>query len=78
VKILDRILGKQLSNTEEEHQKVGPLAGVPMLGLDGLSSSAYGPEAAATVLIPLGVLGTAYVLSISAAIVALLVLVFLS
>jgi amino acid transporter len=78
MKILDFILGRHLSNLEEQHQKVGPLAGVPMLGLDGLSSSAYGPEAAATVLIPLGALGAAYVVPITAAIVLLLFFVYLS
>jgi amino acid transporter len=55
--LLDRILGRTLSSAEEEEQKIGVAAGVPMLGLDGLSSSAYGPEAALTVLLPLGALG---------------------
>ena len=76
--ILDRVLGRHLSNTEEHQQKVGPIAGVPLLGLDGLSSSAYGPEAAATVLIPLGLLGAQFVIPITIAIVLLLVVVFLS
>ena len=31
-----------------------PLAGIPIFGLDALSSAAYGPEAALTLLIPLG------------------------
>ncbi|MGZ3711001.1 MAG: APC family permease [Bdellovibrionota bacterium] len=78
MEIFDRLLGKHLSNAEEHQQKVGPLAGVPMLGLDGLSSSAYGPEAAATVLLPLGVLGATYVVPITIAIVLLLAIVFLS
>ncbi|MGZ3740525.1 MAG: APC family permease, partial [Bdellovibrionota bacterium] len=78
MKLLDRILGRHLANSDEHEQKVGPFAGLPMLGLDGLSSAAYGPEAAATVLIPLGMLGTTFVLPITAAIVALLFIVFLS
>ncbi len=52
----DRILGKPLASHEEDEQKVGPLAAVPKLGLDGLASAAYGPEAAMTILIPLGAL----------------------
>jgi amino acid transporter len=74
----DFIFGKYLATSEEGEQRVGPLAGIPMLGLDALSSSAYGPEAAATVLLSLGVLGTQYVLPISLAIIALLTIVYLS
>lgn len=78
MKFLDRVLGRHLSSSEEHAQKVGPLAGLPMLGLDGLSSAAYGPEAAATVLIPLGLAGSAMVLPITLAIVLLLVIVYFS
>src|SRR5262245_29331839 len=49
-----------------------------MLGLDALGSAAYGPEAALTLLIPLGVLGIGYVLPISVLIICLLLVVFLS
>ena len=52
------LLGKSLANYEESHQYIGPMAGLALLGLDGLSSSVYGPEAAATVLLPLGIHGT--------------------
>ena len=31
--------------------EIGPLTGVPVLGLDALSSAAYGPEAALTLLL---------------------------
>src|SRR5689334_21391545 len=77
-KIVDFILGKHLANVEEHQQKVGPWTGVSMLGLDGLSSAAYGPEAAATILIPLGIMGTKLVVPITIAIVVLLTLVYLS
>ncbi len=53
----DWILGRQLASNEEEGQRVGVLAGIPTLGLDALSSSAYGPEAAMTILLPLGAAG---------------------
>ena len=76
--VFDLLLGKYLATSEEGEQRVGPVAGIPLLGLDALSSSAYGPEAAATVLIPLGVLGIQYVLPISLAIIALLTIVYFS
>ena len=78
MRIFDWLLGKSLANSEEGQQRVGIASGIPMLGLDALSSSAYGPEAALTVLLPLGALGLHFVLPISLAIVVLLTLVFLS
>ncbi|MBZ5560457.1 MAG: APC family permease [Acidobacteriia bacterium] len=74
----DLLFGKPLASQEEGEQRVGWLAGVPMLGLDALSSAAYGPEAAMTLLIPLGAMGIGYVGPISAIIIALLVVVYLS
>src|SRR5262249_10159544 len=69
---------RRLASDEEGEQRVGIFAGIPMLGLDALGSSAYGPEAALTLLIPLGAAGVAYVGPISALIVALLVVVYFS
>jgi amino acid transporter len=76
--LLDWLLGRPLATLEEEHQHIGPGAGIPVLGLDALASAAYGPEAALTLLIPLGVGGLAYSLPIFAIICAILVLVYLS
>lgn len=53
----DLLFGRRLGSRDEIQQRVGPLSGIPMLGLDALSSAAYGPEAAMTLLIPLGALG---------------------
>src|SRR5262245_4596881 len=72
------LLGRPLASHEEGEQRVGPIAGVPMLGLDALSSAAYGPEAAMTLLIPLGAAGLDYIGPISAIIIGLLVVVYLS
>ena len=72
------LFGKPLATYEEGEQRVGPLAGIPMLGLDALGSAAYGPEAAMTLLIPLGALGIKYLGPISAIIIALLFIVYLS
>jgi len=74
----DRLFGRRLATHEEEAQKVGPLAGIPMLGLDALSSSAYGPEAALTLLLPLGALGVLSIVPITAVIIGVLVIVYFS
>jgi amino acid transporter len=76
--ILDLLVGKPLANTEERAEQIGPAQGIPIFGLDALSSAAYGPEAALTLLIPLGLLGLYYILPISAAIIALLLIVYFS
>jgi amino acid transporter len=75
---LDLLLGKPLANAEEGGERIGPAAGIPIFGLDALSSAAYGPEAALTILIPLGALGVAYIVPISGAIILLLAIVFFS
>ncbi|MGO9709366.1 MAG: APC family permease [Polyangiaceae bacterium] len=74
----DLLFGRRLASAEEDEQKIGPLAGVPVLGLDALSSAAYGPEAALTLLLPLGVLGLAYVVPITAIIIGVLLIVYVS
>jgi amino acid transporter len=76
--LVDRLLGKPLASSEEEGQKIGVLAGVPILGLDGLSSAAYGPEAALTILLPLGVAGLNYIGPITLVILALLTILYFS
>ena len=63
---------------EDTEQRLGPAAGIGVFGLDALSSAAYGPEAALTLLIPLGALGIQYVVPISFSIIALLIIVYIS
>jgi amino acid transporter len=75
---LDVLIGKPLATSEEDGERVGPAAGIPIFGLDALSSAAYGPEAALTLLIPLGALGVAYIVPISGAIIVLLTIVYFS
>jgi amino acid transporter len=75
---LDLLLGKPLADWEEKGERIGPVAGIPIFGLDALSSAAYGPEAGLTILIPLGALGVAYIVPISAAIILLLTIVYFS
>jgi amino acid transporter len=74
----DFILGKPLRSIDEGSEQIGPIAGIPIFGLDALSSAAYGPEAALTLLIPLGLLGIEHIVPITAAIIVLLIIVFFS
>src|SRR5450432_3026007 len=76
--ILDVLLGRPLSTTEERAERVGPIAGIGIFGLDALSSAAYGPEAALTIMIGLGAAGTAYIVPISFSIIVLLGIVYFS
>ena len=74
----DRIFGKPLATSDERAEQIGVGAGIPIFGLDALTSAAYGPEAALALLIPLGVVGTQYLLPIVTAILILLVIVYFS
>jgi amino acid transporter len=76
--LLDKLLGKRLASSATGEQKIGVLAGVTTLGLDGLSSSAYGPEAALVLLIPAGAAGLAYIGPITLLLLVLLLLLYLS
>jgi amino acid transporter len=76
--VSDFLFGKPLASSEERGERIGAAAGIPIFGLDALSSAAYGPEAALTLLIPLGVAGVAYIVPISASIILLLTIVYFS
>src|ERR1700674_3157328 len=76
--IIDVLVGKPIKTTDERAEQIGPASGIPIFGLDALSSAAYGPEAALSLLIPLGLLGVRFIIPISAAIITLLVIVYFS
>src|SRR5438067_4834661 len=76
--VLNLILGRPLASDEQDEVKIGVGAGVPAMGLDGLTSSAYGPEAALTILLPLGAAGLNYIGPITAAILVLLAMLYFS
>src|SRR3974390_3521166 len=76
--LLDLVVGKPIRTSDERAEQIGPARGVPIFGLDGLSSAAYGAEAALSLLIPLGVAGLRYMVPISAAIITLLIIVYFS
>ncbi len=76
--IIDFLIGRPLASSEEQSEAISPAKGIPVFGLDALASAAYGPEAAMTLLIPLGVAGLSYILPLSTAIIVLLAIVFFS
>jgi amino acid transporter len=76
--LADVLFGRPLASNEDQAQKVGWTEGIPIFGLDALSSAAYGPEAALTVLLPAGLAGLAYIVPLSAAIITLLAIVYFS
>ena len=78
MKILDLLFGRPLAASDERAEQLGLAAGIPIFGLDALSSAAYGPEAALTLLIPLGAAGVAHIVPISSCIIVLLAIVYFS
>ena len=76
--VLELLLGRPLPTEEEKAERIGPLKGIGIFGLDALSSAAYGPEAALTVLLPLGAAGVAYTVPITFSILILLGIVYFS
>jgi len=78
MKISDLLFGRPLAATDERAEQLGLAAGIPIFGLDALSSAAYGPEAALTLLIALGAAGVAYIVPISSSIIVLLAIVYFS
>jgi amino acid transporter len=72
------LFGRPLASTEDEGERITPTQGIPTFGLDALSSAAYGPEAALTILLPLGLVGVRYIVPLTAAIIGLLVIVYFS
>ena len=75
---MDLLFGRPLSSDEDAKERIGPAEGVPVFGLDALSSAGYGPEAALTMLISLGLLSVAYILPITLTIIVLLSIVYFS
>lgn len=77
--IFDLLFGKPLATSAEHDEHIGVAAGVPIFGLDGLTSAAYGPEAAMVLLVPLGIAGVQqHLLPIFTAILALLIILYFS
>src|ERR1700678_2592520 len=76
--LTDSLFGRPLATSEERAEHIGVAAGIPIFGLDALTSAAYGPETALSLLIPLGLMGIQYIVPIISAILTLLVIVYFS
>jgi amino acid transporter len=76
--IFNVLFGRPLASSEDEGQRITPTQGIPTFGLDALSSAAYGPEAALTILLPLGLVGVRYIVPLTFAVIALLTIVYFS
>lgn len=74
----DVLFGRPLATSDERAEQIGVAAGIPIFGLDALTSAAYGPEAAMTLLIPLGLSGLDHIVPVISAILILLVIVYFS
>ena len=72
------LLGRRLANREAEGRKIGALEGLPAMGLDGLGSASYGPEAMLTVLAVGGAASLGVVQPITWIILVLLAILFAS
>ncbi len=79
MKFFDVLFGKPLATNDAHSEHIGVAAGIPIFGLDGLTSAAYGPEAAMLLLIPLGYYGVQhYLMPIFAFILSLLTILYFS
>jgi amino acid transporter len=76
--LMDALFGKPLASDEDPAQRIGPAAGVAIFGLDALGSAPYGPEAALTLLMPLGLSGVQYMVPLNGGIIVLLAIVYVS
>lgn len=76
--LVNVLFGRPLASSEDQGQRITPAQGIPTFGLDALSSAAYGPEAALTVLLSLGLAGVRYIVPLTAAIIVLLTIVYFS
>ena len=74
----DLLFGRRLANREAEGQKMGLVPALPAMGLDGLSSAAYGPEAMLSILAAAGAPALGFVQPLTWINLALLATLYLS
>src|SRR3954451_21904412 len=72
------VFGKPLRSDADAEEQIGPLEGIPVLGLDALASASYGPEAALTILIVIGAAASQEIVPVSVALIGLLLIVYFS
>ena len=78
MRVVDVLFGRPLASYEDQKEKIAAAGSIPIFGLDALGSAAYGPEAALTLLIPLGMAGVRYIVPISFSIIVLLSIICFS
>jgi len=76
--LANALFGRPLATSEERAEHIGVFAGIPIFGLDALTSAAYGPETALSLLIPLGIAGVTHLIPIVTVVLILLAIVFFS
>jgi amino acid transporter len=72
------LIGRRVANREAEGMKLGIISGLPAMGLDGLGSASYGPEAALTILAGTGAAGLSVIGPVIWVILGLLGILWLS
>jgi amino acid transporter len=72
------LFGNALRSDAESTEQIGPLEGIPVLGLDALASASYGPEAALTLLLVVGAAASQAIVPVSVALIVLLLMIFAS
>jgi amino acid transporter len=72
------LVGRPIANRDAEDRKLSVITGLPAMGLDGLGSASYGPEAALTILAVTGPAGFGAIGPITWVILILLAILFFS
>jgi len=76
--LADSLFGRPLATSEERADTSVCTLGIPIFGLDALTSAAYGTGDALSLLIPLGIAGVAHLIPIVTVVLILLAIVFFS
>jgi len=76
--LYEKICGRPLNSNQSTKQELSIWTGVPALGLDALASTAYGPEAALLILLPLGAVGLQYFFPITLMMIGILFVLYLT
>ncbi len=74
----DVLFGRRLASRDAEARRLGWFEAVPAMGLDALGSASYGPEAALTILMPLGLGGLDWIGAVMAPVILLLAVLYAS
>ncbi|HXR87848.1 MAG TPA: APC family permease [Stellaceae bacterium] len=76
--LVNLLLGRPVANAQAQSRSLTVFEGVPAMGLDGIGSASYGPEAALSILVAAGSAGLHALGPIMAVIIALLATLWFS